>query len=116
MSVMNLTSVIASFRTGYYTVFRPTGSSYDVNGRIEDPTYDTFEDVAMCVQPTSGADLRRLPQGLQTEEVKTVWADFEFALRDRVVIGGESWEVQRLEPWAELGSYWRVFVTKLNQN
>lgn len=116
MSVMDLRSVLASFRTGYYTVFRPASTSYDTNGRIEDPTYDTFADEPMCIQPTSGADLRRLPQGLQTDEIKTIWCEFAILLRDRVVIGGASWEVQRVEPWNELGGYWRAFVTKLNQN
>lgn len=115
MSVMNLTGVIASFKTGTYTVFRPDSTSYDVNGRIVPPDYGSVE-VDACVQPTGGADLKRLPQGLQTDEVKTIWAAYEFALRDRVVINGEPWEVQKVERWAELGAYWRAFVTKLNQN
>lgn len=116
MSVMDLSSVIASFSTGTYEVQRPLGeSTYDLNGRIVEPTFDELE-VTACVQPTSGADLRRMPEGLQTEEVKTVWAPFKFLVRDQVVIDGEPWEVQRVERWAELGNYWRAFATKLNQN
>lgn len=112
---MDLSGVIEAFATGTYTVSRPNASTYDANGRGVAPTYSTSSVVA-CVQPTSGADLKRLPQGLETSEILTVWGPFAFTVRDLISINGESWEVQRAERWLELGAYWRAFVSKVNQN
>ena len=114
-SLFDLSGVIEDFATGTYTVSRPSATTYDVNGRVAAPTF-ALSTFLGCVQPTTGADLKRLPEGLQTEEIKTVWGPFQFLVRDILSIDGETWEAQRVERWAELGAYWRAFVSKVNKN
>lgn len=114
---MDLSAVIASFVTGTYTVTRSSVSAYGSDGRLDAPTTSTFT-IDACAQPLSGRDLQRLPEGLRAQELLAVWSPVELKTQgpgqdpDSVEIGGESWQVQKVERWDTLGAYWYAVVAK----
>lgn len=115
---MNLSSVIASFVTGTYTVTRRSASAYGTDGRLDAPTTSTFT-VPACVQPLTGRELEKLPQGMQTAELLSIWSPIELRTQgtgqdpDLVAIDGDTWEVQKVERWNTLGAYWRAILAKV---
>lgn len=93
--------------TGKYTVIRRHAAT-SAKGKSKASTVapDEFE-VTASVQPATGRDLQRLPEGRRTEETKTVitttrlqvggqGAEYE---ADRVVIDGAEWEAQNVKDW-----------------
>jgi len=117
---MDLTDVIASFVTGTYTVTRRSPSAYGTDGRLDAPTTSTFT-VDACVQPVTGRELERMSEGLQTAEILTIWSPVELKTQastqdpDRISIDGDTWEVQKVERWNTLGTYWRAYLGKVTQ-
>lgn len=109
MSLFDLSGVLESFSTGTYTVTRGA-RSYDTNGRLA-ATSSTFS-VSANVQPYPGDELNRLPEGLRTAKVKAVYTTTELRANDSISIGGSAWQVHVVEPWDELGAYFRAVVTK----
>lgn len=118
MSLTDLSGVIASLSSGTYAVTRPAVAAYD-DGVLQEPDDDpTLFDIVASVQPATGRDLRRLPEGQDIFEVKVLFtqtelrtATFGGAGPDSVEINGESYQVQTVDRWAELGNYWRVLAT-----
>jgi len=117
---MDLTDVIATFATSTYTVTRRSASAYGSDGRLDAPTTSTFTTTA-CVQPVTGRELERLSEGMQTVEILSMWTPTELKTQaasqdpDRVSIDGDTWEVQKVERWNTLGTYWRVYLGKVTQ-
>jgi len=114
---IDLSDVIASLATGTYTVTRQSVSAYGSDGRLDAPSTTTFS-ITACVQPVTGRELQRLPEGLQNQEVLAVWSPVELKTQgpgqdpDLVSIDGDSYEVHKLERWNTLGAYWRALLTK----
>lgn len=115
---MDLSSVIASFATGTYVVTRRSPSAYGTDGRLDAPTTSTLN-VTACVQPLTGRELQKLPEGMQTQELLSIWSPVELRTQgsgqdpDLVTIEGEAWEVQKVERWSTLGAYWRAILAKV---
>lgn len=115
---MDLSDVIASFATGTYTVTRRSASAYGSDGRLDANSTSTFS-VAACVQPVTGRELERLPEGLRNREVLAMWSPIELKTQgdsqdpDYVSIDGDTYEVHKLERWNTLGAYWRALLTKV---
>lgn len=113
----DLSSTLASFYTGTYTVTRPSLRTY-TDGRLDLETFATFTTQAV-VQPAPARELERLPEGLRTRETVAVWSPVELASQkdsqgaDRLEIGGEDFEVQWVEKWDTLGAFWKVLATKV---
>lgn len=67
----------------------------------------TTHDVFASVQPATGRDLMKLPEGRRSEETRVLYAIGDLQLggqgasheSDRVSIDGETWEVQHIEKW-----------------
>lgn len=117
MSVMDLTGPIASFASGTYTVTRRSATSYGSDGRLDAPTTSTVSIVA-SVQPLTGDELARLPEGFQTNELLAVWTATELRTQtatnsaDFITINGATWEVQKVERWNMLGNYYKAIVAR----
>lgn len=113
---MNLAAVIASFKTGDYTVTRP-GASVFTEGRLEASDTTTLE-ISACVQPAEGRDLQKLPEGERAREAKLIFTETALRVRgsghgaDLVSIDGDTYEVFKAERWAELGNYYRALALK----
>lgn len=115
---MDLSDVIASFTTGTYVVTRASGPGTYTGGRLVAPNTTTLP-VDACVQPTEGRDLRKLSEGERVREAKTVFSVDELKTRsaanaaDVIAIDGDSYEVVKVQRFAELGNYWKTIVLKL---
>ncbi len=115
---MDLSSVIGSFLTGQYVVTRQAPAKGYTAGRLDAPDTSTFT-IDACVQPAGGRDLQRLPEGMRVMEIKAIFTATELKTAgsgqdpDLVTIDGEDYEVQKVERWAELGSYWKALALKV---
>lgn len=95
---------------------------YDDYGRPAAP--DSVEDtIEAWVQPVSGADLERLPEGRRTKKVIKLYsldeifsastADAE--MPDVIVVGSEEYEVENVFDWAADGAYWKALAVRKDQ-
>lgn len=109
---MDSFDVLDSFTTGTYTVTRRPRATVGGDGVFQPgaPTTFTIGDgtpFPASVQPASGRDLLRLPEGRRSIETRVVYTNFELQTggqatafeADRIEIEGDSWEVQQLAPW-----------------
>lgn len=103
---MDTFGLISDFLTAVkYTVTRRVRATL-VKGRTIQGTATTFNILA-SVQPASGRDLQRLPEGRRTQETCVLFTTTllqpggQMAAKeaDRVSIDGVSWEVQQVETW-----------------
>lgn len=114
----DLSATIEAFKTGTYTVSRSASGSYGASGRYTEGSPSSFSIVA-SVQPLGGRDLQRLPEGMQTKELLSIYTSTELKTEssghtpDIVTINGEQYQVQEVERWVELGNYYRATVAKV---
>lgn len=114
---MDFSSVVLSFASSY-TVIRRSPSAFGSDGRLDAPSTSTLS-VRACVQPVTGRDLQRLPEGLRTQEILAVYSMTELYTQgtsqapDLISIDGDSYEVQSVERWGNLGAYWKAIVLKV---
>lgn len=89
---------------------RLVSDGYDDNGRrlAGGPVVET---VIGTVQPASGRDLRRLPEGLREAGAITLYAPAEIRLNDTVTHAGRRYSVGHVEAWPR-GGYWRAIATE----
>lgn len=117
MPVMDLTDVIASFATGTYAVRRRASSTY-TDGYLDPDSFTTLS-VTGCLQPVTGRELQRMPEGWQDQEVQQLWSPIYLRTKqddgaaDVLEIDGVLWEVQKCERWDTLGAYWRAYMMKV---
>jgi hypothetical protein len=112
---VNLSGVITSLGALPYTVTRRE-STY-VSGRRVTATPATFDIVAM-VQPLSGRELARLPEGMRTRELRAVWTTADLRVDgepDSLSVDGVEWEVQLKTDWAVLGGFRHYIMAKVPQ-
>lgn len=119
---MSLIGVIASFKTGTYTVFRRAANTI-VNGRAVLGAESSFT-LDASVQPLRGDDLKVLPEGSHTNKTRVIYSASELQTRrdgyepDKIIINGEPYEVFLCEPWEafggdDTGSHWRSYASKV---
>ncbi len=104
---MDVSSLLASFQTGTYTVTRtPIGTVQHGKEVVGTPT-TLFIDAT--VYPATGMELLRLEEGRRSNETMTVitstllYVDGAESANeaDIVTIGGTDWEVQNRETWTD---------------
>lgn len=109
---------ITAFATGTYTVTRAGGPGSYVDG-VFVPASTSSTSVLAMVAPLDGRELLRLPEGLRSKELKQVFTIAALRVSaaeerpDVVSIDGDSWQVERVERWAELGNFYRSIVSKV---
>jgi hypothetical protein len=115
---MDLSTPIVDFATGTYTVTRAGGAGTYVDG-VFVPASTSSVSVLACVQPLTGRELERLPEGIRSREllsVYTVAALFNEApgvRPDIIAIDGRSWQVEKVERFDALGNYFHSIVSKI---
>lgn len=113
----DLADVVESFSADY-SVARSALATYDVHGDPVAGASSSFS-IRACVQPVSGRDLQRVPEGWRTQELITLFTPTELRTKtgmnepDVVTVNGVAYQVQQVERWAELGNYWRVLAMKV---
>jgi hypothetical protein len=121
MSLFDLTGTVRRLSTNTYTVTR-LGEGSIVAGRYVDGASSTFEIIA-SIQPTNGRDLLRLPEGLRTKQLLSVWTDTPLRTADApsgpkadvITYQGRQFQVETVLDWAESGEYNKVIVSKVGQ-
>jgi hypothetical protein len=117
VSLRNLAATVARFATGTYDVTRADGPGSHVDGVFVPGSTSTVT-IRASVQPVSGRELERLPEGLRTRELLSLFTLDALLVEapdvrpDIVTIRGETWQVQNVERFAELGNYYHVIVSK----
>lgn len=121
MAIMDLSPTVLDLASGTYTVTRYSGAGgYGSDGIFAAPATSTFT-IEASVQPVRGRELQRLPEGLRSEEVRAIFTPTALRcaapgqLPDRISIGGESWQVEVVEDWSDLGNYYRAVARKVRE-
>lgn len=117
-----MSDVLALLGTGTYSVTRPTTPTL-VSGRVVQGVASVPFSTAGSIQPLSGRDLQRLPEGDRATEqfwyftsTRLQTADAASGqVADVVDVGGESFEVQSVEDWSASGSFYRARISKVNR-
>lgn len=107
---MDVADIIRSFSTGplgLYTVTRRLATPF--RRGLAQPTTDAQFNVTASIQPLTGKDLLRLPEGRRANETRVLFtstllytgdqgSDYE---ADLVELDGQLWEVQGVEDWLQ---------------
>lgn len=117
MPLMDLSSTVSNFFTGTYNVTRSDGpGTYDQGEFV--PSTTSVVPVPAAVMPLVGRDLERFVEGRKTGERRQVFTLVELYVEaparkpDIMSIDGATWEVESVEPWQNLGNFYRVIVRK----
>lgn len=117
---MDAFGLIADFATnGSYQVTRRPRGGY-VNGVATVGATSTFM-IQASVQPASGKDLERLPEGRRSLSTMVIFTTTKLVTggqsspndADLVLIEGAPWEIQHVEQWAqqgETGTFYRCIA------
>lgn len=109
---LDMSAIVSCLSTENITV-RRIGTTVDANGRSSE-TGTILKIKNVSVQPISGADLRRLPEGFMGTAGVSIWSATELRLRDRVkTADGEQFEVEGLSEWHRSGKYYKVICRLL---
>jgi hypothetical protein len=110
-----LTGVIATHGSSYTVTRRATGAY--ASGIWVDGATSTIT-IRAHVQPVTGRDLKTLPEGQRTEDARIVYTTTELKATaggpDSIAIGGEAYEVIKVETWSGLGgTHYRAVVARV---
>lgn len=115
---LDLSDALIDLSTGTYTVHRRPPAQVVMGRAVPQP--EELLQVEANVYPTNGRELQRLPEGMRTQEVRTMLSPVELKgqgagqLPDLVDMDGDSWEVQNVKRW-QLGGFWEVLLTKVGR-
>lgn len=121
MSLANLAGTIARLSgTPTATVTRGSAGTY-IAGRLTPGALTTTPLAAVNIQPASGRDLLRLPEGVRTRETIAIWTSAELRTADEatgtpadvVGYGGASYQVELVEDWVGLGGFRKAIAAKV---
>ena len=112
MSLLDLSSVVDSLSAGNVDVYRRGASVYDSNGYATAHTYSKVATVKASVQPHTES-LNRNPEGFQESNVHWAWIKFDVRDKDRIVYGGDTYEVESVDRWGRLGNYYKATLKRL---
>lgn len=116
---MTLADAIGSLAAGTYTLIQRAHGGLDAAGR-ELPRTEVTTPLIASVQPASGEDLQRLPEGVSATDLLTVFTRTPLITADTttgrdadvIVVGGEEYEVVSVEGWADSGGYYKATAQK----
>jgi hypothetical protein len=113
-----LADAIASLGTLAFTVTHQVNNGFDAHGRAIAPT-PSVATITGMMQPLSGREIDRLPEGLHARELRALWTTGALQVPDSDAqtqgdhvtdVSGVVWEVVRAEEWSALGSPYNRYV------
>lgn len=110
MPIEDLADAIAEMQTGAYRVRRPSAPTV-AKGRAT-PGAPTILEIAGSLQPMSGREMQRLPEGMRERELLQFFTPTEMRSGDVLEYGGYDWEVDRVFDFSQLGGYYRAVMTR----
>lgn len=108
--IEDLGDAIAEMETGTYRVRRPSAATV-AKGRAT-PGAPTILAISGSLQPMSGRELQRLPEGMREKELLQFFTVVEMRSGDVLESGGYDWEVDRVFDFSQLGGYYRAVMTR----
>lgn len=115
MSVFDLSGVIASLANTTVIVSRlHAADSYDANGRAVARTYDDVAVGVASVQPISGNDLNKLPEGERDIEWATIYFAGVLLDGDIVTTPSTRYQVRTMNNWVNTGAYTKALLRKFD--
>jgi hypothetical protein len=119
--MMDLSSVIGSFNQGPLTMTRVAAGGYVSGSGGDGPSSPVVFDPSV-VLPLRGRELEVLPEGLRTRMAVQVFtvdppqvtSETAGTKGDRFTWGGNTFEVQLLDPWGPMANYHRSVATKVD--
>lgn len=116
-TIDDMCDVVDLLSSGSYSCIRRSPPAY-VRGRRLKPA-ETLFTIEASVQPASGLEVQRLPEGKRNRETMVVFtcvelktAEKDLQEPDLLSIDGGSFEVDSVQRWAALGNYYRAIVTR----
>lgn len=120
MDVAGLISAFSTGSNGLYTVTRRQAGTV-LRGIVQATTDATFT-ITASIQPASGKDLLRLPEGRRSDETRTLFTATQLYVGDQgddyecdlVSVDGQLYEVSHVEDWlqwAGLAPFYRCLIT-----
>lgn len=104
---------IAALATESIKLMRFAAGTYDSNGRLVVGS-NTITTVEVSLQPLSGKDLYRLPEGFQTAGVVAVWSPSELRTEDLIKTAtGDQYQLEVMQDWNLAGMYYKAVGKKL---
>ncbi len=120
MSLADLSSTVLALSSGDYVVTRAAGPKTYTQGKAVAPTTSPSTlTVTASVQPLTGRELQRLPEGMRTKELMKMYLVEELLVSapgqepDTVSIDGVDFQVEAVERWGPLGNYHKAIVSKV---
>lgn len=114
MSLFDLSGVVLQLSNHTVTVQRFSADTYDTNGYAQPRASVAFTTRA-SVQPISGKELERLPDGTNTTAYVSIWTKVALQPRDRVFVPTMgSFEVEHLDGWTASGNYTKAIAKALD--
>ncbi len=117
-----LADAIASLGATAYTVRARTANAVDSLGRAVPPTVTTGT-ITGLLQPMTGAEVARLPEGLHQKELRAFWTTGNLGTPDSDagtvgdhIVGpnGTEWEAVLTEGWNALGGFTRYVLSRVD--
>lgn len=107
---MALADAIRRFAKSY-SVSRPVDPTY-IDGRAVpgDPLALT---IAASIQPAGGRDLLLLEEGSRVKSSIVILTPDVVQALDVVTWSGEGYQVEHVEPWTDVGGFYRAIATKV---
>lgn len=112
----DMADVIALTSTGAYQVTRPGLATFIDGVRV--PATPTVFGITACVQPWSGRDFGRLPDGFRDAEKLALWTTTELLTAgpttepDLVNVNGLPHQVAMVKRWSEMGNFFAVTLVR----
>lgn len=121
MAFTNLADVVAHFDPEDITIKR-FGAPTRANGNATKPSSSDVL-IEAVIWPSTGQDIRRLPEGLRTDEARTVLTttsikpsiDPSAGYPDRFDYEGFTWEIQVVTDWSAKGGYYLGVAVKVSE-
>jgi hypothetical protein len=115
MTLFNLSQQVLQLAGHNVTVQRLSADAYGADG-LRLPRNTVTLSMRASVQPISGADLRRLPEGLHVHGMVSVHSASPLQMRDRITVPGSgTYEVEYLYDGQTNGAYSKALARKSQQ-
>jgi len=118
MPLLDLSGTVARFATATLTVTRRNAGTYVDGAFVVDPAPATLS-IAASVQPVRGRAAVKAADGERVDEQIEIYTTDELrgsvpgvCDEDRITWGGKVYRVDLVEPWNELGNFFRAIATR----
>lgn len=116
MSLFDLAHVVKSLSSETVTFSRYAAGTYDSNGYAVAKTLSKTFTAWASVQPTSGTDLEKVPEGDGPSDFITVFVarqpSQEILVQDFVTTRKGVYEVFHVRHWGDSGNWWKAVARK----